>query len=81
MSKAILTLNHMPSSCDKCPLFVNHFGQSTYCVMYAKYTPEEIADVENGNLQLYYHGCLPKRPKACPLKEEPNETRNDNRTD
>ena len=73
MSKAILTLDNLPVTCDECPLFVRHFGQKAYCVMHAEYTPEEIAAVEDGNLQLYYHGCLPRRPKACPLKEEPND--------
>ena len=80
MSKVILTLDCMPVACDKCPLFVNHFGQKAYCVMHAEYTPEEIAAVENGNLHIYYYGCLPKRPNECPLEEveEPKEIPKDN---
>lgn len=67
---AILILNEMPSTCKECPLFVSSFGNSAYCKMYARYTPEEIESVEDGNLELYYNGCLSKRPNACPLKEE-----------
>ena len=66
----ILTLNEMPNTCKKCPLFVNMFGRPAYCIMGAKYTPEEIASVKDGNLELYYSGCMSKRPNACPLKEE-----------
>lgn len=81
MSKVILTLKSMPTNCDKCPLFINHFGQKAYCAMHTEYTPEEIAAVENGNLQLYYHGCLSERPEACPLEtieeKETNTTEND----
>ena len=68
MKKVILTLDRMPRTCDKCPLFINCFGQTAYCAMRAEYTPEEIAEEEDGNLNLYYHGCLSKRPKSCPLK-------------
>lgn len=70
MSKVVLTLDKMPSTCKECPIFVNVFGHQAYCKMGAEYTPEEIANVKDGNLQLYYSGCMSKRPKACPLKEE-----------
>ena len=70
MSKVILTLDCMPTTCNECPLFVSHFGQKAYCVMHAEYSPEEIDRENNGNLQLYYSGCLSRRPEACPLKEE-----------
>ena len=36
--------------------------------MHAEYTKEEISEEENGNLDLYYHGCLSRRPEACPLE-------------
>lgn len=70
MSKAILTLDSMPKSCYECLLFVRLFGHRAYCIAGAEYTAEEIAAEENGNLSLYYHGCLSNRPKSCPLKEE-----------
>lgn len=70
MSKAILTLDIMPKTCDECPLFVSMFAHQAFCAMGAKYTNEEISAEEDGNLALYYHGCLDKRPKECPLKEE-----------
>ena len=60
----------MPRSCDKCPLFIDKLlGTPAFCAMGAEYTPDEIRSEEDGNLQLYYDGCLSKRPKACPLKE------------
>lgn len=68
MTEAILTFK-MPKTCETCPLFVNKFlGIEAFCVMKAKYTREEIAKEEDGNLMMYYDGCLPNRPKACPLK-------------
>lgn len=67
MTKAILTFK-MPKTCDKCPLFVSKFATPTFCVMGAEYTDKEIEDTKDGNLMMYYEGCLPKRPKACPLK-------------
>lgn len=70
MSKVILALDSMPKSCDQCRLFVSIFGHRAYCTMGAKYTAEEIAAEKDGNLSLYYHGCLSNRPKSCPLKEE-----------
>ena len=69
MSKAILTLDTMPITCDECPLFIKMFARTPFCTMGAKYTDEEISADEDGNLALYYHGCLDKRPKECPLKE------------
>lgn len=59
----------MPKSCDKCPLFVSSFGSSAYCPLEGEYTDEEIEAEEDGNLNMYYHGCLKVRPKNCPLKE------------
>jgi len=67
--KAILTINEMPETCDGCPLFVNTFGNTAYCVMGAEYSTKEIINEEDGNLKMYYHGCLSKRPISCPLKE------------
>ena len=70
MAKAVLVLDKMPKTCSDCPIFVHGIlGQPAYCTVGAEYTPEEIAAVRNGNLRLYYDGCLPNRPKLCPLKE------------
>lgn len=71
--KAILTINKMPKTCDKCPLFVSTFGDTAYCKMGAEYSAKEIAEEKDGNLALYYHGCLSKRPISCPLKEVEDE--------
>ena len=62
-----------PKSCDKCKLFVNHFGIPSYCVAGGEYTEKEIEEEECGGEQIYYHGCLTNRPKNCPLKEANNE--------
>ncbi len=70
---AILIIDKMPNTCKNCPLFVNQFGRTAYCTMGAKYSPEEIASVKDGNLELYYSGCLSKRPNACPLKEKSDD--------
>lgn len=70
MMRAILTLDEMPKACDKCPLFVNRFGTPAYCIMGAEYMAEEIAKEKDGNLTLYYHGCLSGKPAKCPLKAE-----------
>lgn len=68
---ATLTLKKTPKTCDECPLFVNLIlGHRTFCVMRAKYTEEEIEKAKNGRLNMYYNGCLSKRPKSCPLKVE-----------
>jgi len=71
---AILTLKTMPKTCDKCPLFVNGIlGHPAFCVMGSEYSDDEIANERNGNLNLYYHGCLRHRPESCPLKEGEKE--------
>lgn len=68
--KATLTIK-MPKTCDECPLFVNGIlGHSAFCVMGAKYSNHEISNEEDGDLNMYYHGCLSHRPKKCPLKSE-----------
>ena len=65
---AILTIEKTPKSCDECPLFVNGLlGVEAFCVMDVDYTEEEIEE-EDGELDMYYHGCLSKRPQNCPLK-------------
>lgn len=62
--------NKFPESCDECPLFVNGIlGHQAFCISKGKYTKEEIASYEDGALDMYYHGCLPERPKNCPLAE------------
>ena len=59
-----------PKNCEECPLFINKFvGYSAFCIGEAKYTTEEIEAEKNGDLVIYYHGCLSNRPKSCPLKE------------
>lgn len=60
--------DQFPQSCDECKLFVSDLGQSAYCVVDGEYTEEEIEAVEDGELDMYYHGCLENRPKNCPLK-------------
>ena len=66
---AILTINKTPKTCDECPLFVNGIlGHKAHCVMDAEYTEEEIEKAKDGRLNMYYNGCLSKRPKSCPLK-------------
>ena len=60
-----------PKNCEECPLFINKFaGYSAFCIGEAEYTTEEIEAEKNGNLVMYYHGCLSNRPKSCPLKEK-----------
>lgn len=68
---AILTIEKTPKTCDECPLFVNeHLGIEAFCVIGADYTREEIDKEKDGELDMYYHGCLSKRPQNCPLKIE-----------
>ena len=71
--KAILVINDVPKSCDECPLFVKAFGNASYCKMGAKYSDKEIADEEDGNLMIYFRGCLSTKPISCPLKEITDE--------
>lgn len=59
---------NMPKSCDDCPLFVSD-GNPAFCNLEAEYTDEEIEAEEDGNINMYYHGCLSHRPKRCPLME------------
>lgn len=62
--------NKFPKTCDKCPLFVDGIlGQDAFCILEAEYTDEEIDKEPDGNLNMYYHGCLTHRPKSCPLVE------------
>ena len=68
--KAILIIDKMPKTCCECPLFVRGFGHPAYCKMGAEYSAKEIANEKDGNLNLYYHGCLITRPINCPLKAE-----------
>ena len=68
ITKSILTIN-TPKTCNECPLFVSKFGSPAYCAVKAEYSAKEIANEKDGNLELYYHGCLSKRPISCPLKE------------
>ena len=59
-----------PKNCEECPLFINKSaGYSAFCIGEAKYTTEEIEAEKDGNLTMFYHGCLSNRPKSCPLKE------------
>lgn len=67
MAKATLTLNRMPKSCGTCPLFVSKFATPAFCAMGVEYTKKEIEETKDGNLMMYYEGCLTKRPKSCPL--------------
>ena len=73
MSKVNLILGEIPNTCDECPLFVRILGQSAFCTLGAEYTADEILAEEDGNLDMYYHGCLSQRPKECPLKAEPKQ--------
>lgn len=66
---AKINIGKMPKTCDECPLFVSTFGNPAYCVMGAEYSDKEIENEKDGNLSMYYHGCLSKRPISCPLKE------------
>ena len=69
MKRAILILDKIPKTCDECTLFVDRLGES-FCPLGVEYTDEEIEAEEDANEKLYYHGCLSKRPKECPLKED-----------
>ncbi len=73
MAKAILTLDEMPKTCGDCPIFENTFGCETHCALGAEYTLEEIYANDDGSQSFYYHGYLPNRPAACPLKESEDE--------
>lgn len=62
-----------PKSCDTCPLFVTGIvGHTSYCILDGEYTDEEVEAEEDGELQMYYDGCLKNRPKNCPLIEVPD---------
>ena len=61
--------NKYPKNCEQCKLFVSNFGSPAYCAVGGKYTKKEIDNEKDGNLNMYYHGCLSNRPKNCPLKE------------
>lgn len=62
--------NRFPKTCDKCPLFVEgEVGCPSYCILGCEYTDDEIDSEEDGNLNMYYHGCLNHRPLNCPLVE------------
>lgn len=62
--------NKFPKSCDECPLFVDGIlGHQAFCTVKGDYAKEEIASCKDGALDMYYHGCLSKRPNNCPLKE------------
>lgn len=57
-----------PKNCGECPLFVDDIlGVDAFCVSEGEYTEEEIDAEEDGNLNMYYHGHLSKRPENCPL--------------
>lgn len=60
-----------PETCEHCPLFVDEMGTPTYCIAGGDYSDEEIAAEEDGALNMYYDGCLSKRPQNCPLQEVP----------
>lgn len=60
-----------PKTCEDCLLFVEHMGIPTYCTAGGEYSDEEIEAEEDGELNMYYDGCLSKRPQNCPLKEVP----------
>ena len=58
-----------PKDCEKCRLFCNKIlGHESFCMVGGKYTKKEIKSEKDGNLSMYYHGCLSIRPKNCPLK-------------
>lgn len=58
-----------PKTCADCPLFVDQMGIPTFCTVSGEYSDEEIEAEEDGELQMYYDGCLSKRPQNCPLQE------------
>ena len=58
-----------PKNCEHCQLFVDHMGIPTYCTAGGEYTEEEIEVEEYGSENMYYHGCLSKRPQNCPRQE------------
>ena len=61
---------NLPKTCDECKLFVNGIiGHPAYCVLDAKYTDKEIDTEKDGNLNMYYYGCLSHRPCSCPLEQ------------
>jgi len=61
-----------PETCEDCPLF--DCNERVDCIVGGEYTQEEIDEEEDGELNMYYHSCLTKRPKNCPLKEAKNES-------
>lgn len=63
-----------PETCDECLLFVDgELGVTPFCTGGGEYTEEEINAEEDGNSNMYYHGCLESRPKNCPLVELKDE--------
>lgn len=61
--------NNFPKDCGECPMFKKRMYSSS-CAMGGNFTEKEIAKIEDGNLDMYYHGYLDgKRPKNCPLIE------------
>ena len=59
-----------PKTCEDCKLFVDHIcGHSSFCSAGGEYSEKEIEKTKDGNLQMYYHGCLTFRPQNCPLKD------------
>lgn len=59
-----------PKTCEDCKLFIDGIlGHSAFCAAGGEYSIEEINKAKEGNMQIYYHGCLTSRPKNCPLKE------------
>lgn len=59
-----------PTTCKGCKLFVNAVvGYPAFCSAGGRYTEKEIEKDKNGNIAMYYNGCLSHRPKNCPLKE------------
>ena len=75
-----------PKTCENCKLFIDGIvGLSAFCAAGGEYSDDEIEKAEDGNLQIYYHGCLTTRPKNCPLTDvfldDDEEADNDRETD
>lgn len=61
--------DNFPKDCGECPLFKEYI-YSNSCAMGGEFTEKEIKKIEDGDLDMYYHGYLDgKRPKNCPLIE------------
>lgn len=59
-----------PKTCADCKLFINGIiGHPAFCSAGGEYSEKEIEKEKNGNLQMYYDGCLSIRPKNCPLRD------------